>query len=224
MGLTRLAGFGAFGFVVIILGLNAVLESTKPPAGDAQTADVARYFAEHTDLVRTGVALAAVAWVFISVFAAGVLAHQRDAWAAVGMIGIAMQNVLFAGVSAARLALTAGGDPATLWQLHNALWVTNSVGLVLTLTGFSLGGLRSATLRPWHAGLGLTSAALLLVAAIAGVYTVDGGGPGGLSVVGLIGWLLWAAWLAIFGVVLVRAKQSAGTAMMPNLSRAAVTR
>ncbi len=202
MGLTRLAGFGAFGFVVIILGLNAVLESTKPPAGDAQTADVARYFAEHTDLVRTGVALAAVAWVFISVFAAGVLAHQRDAWAAVGMIGIAMQNVLFAGVSAARLALTAGGDPATLWQLHNALWVTNSVGL----------------------GLGLTSAALLLVAAIAGVYTVDGGGPGGLSVVGLIGWLLWAAWLAIFGVVLVRAKQSAGTAMMPNLSRAAVTR
>jgi hypothetical protein len=149
MGFTRLAGFAAFGFVAIVLSLNAVLESTKPPGGDAAAAEVARYFTEHADLVRTGVLLAAIAWLCITVFAAGALARQPgEPWAMVGLAGVVIQTVLFAAVCATRLALTgpAGGDASTsvLWHLHNTLWVTNSVGLVLTLTGFSLGGLRSA--------------------------------------------------------------------------------
>ena len=216
MGFTRLAGFAAFGFAAIVLGLNAVLESTTPPAGDATAAEVAGYFTENSNLVRTGVLLAVLAWVCIAVFAAGALARQSgQAWSMVGVIGVVMQTVLFAAVSATRLALTFGApaDATTslLWHLHNTLFMTNSVGLVLTLTGFSLGGLRSATLRPWHGAVGLTSAALLLAGTVLGVYTADGGGPAGLTVIGLVGWLLWVFWLATFGVVLVRETSPATT-------------
>jgi hypothetical protein len=128
-------------------------------------------------------------------------------------------------VSATRIALTfdvpADGTTSLLWHLHNTLFVTNPVGLALTLTGFSLGGLRSATLRPWHVTLGLTSAGLLIVGTIIGVYTADGGGPAGLSAVGLIGWLLWLVWMSTFGLVLLRTRSTSPimTGHIPAVAR-----
>lgn len=60
-----------------------------------------------------------------------------------------------------RLAGPATGDATTggLWHLHNAFFTVNNMALVVILTGFSVGGPRTTTLRPWHASLGLVSAA-----------------------------------------------------------------
>lgn len=209
MGFSRLAGVGALGFVTIVLGTNIVLEAGDPPDRGASPAEVAAFFTEHAGAVRYGAALAGLAWVLIAVFAAG--AFQRiapverergEAWSAVGVIGVAMLTVMFSAVIATRLALVA--DPGLgLWQLHNAFFIVNNVSLVVTLVGFSVGGLRTATIRPWHATLGLISATMIATAVVIGSVTATGG-PGGLSLIGFAGWLLWLVWLGTFGVVLLR--------------------
>jgi hypothetical protein len=211
MGFNRAAGLGALGFVAIVLGVNVVLEAGSPPDAGASSTDVAAYFSTNAATVQTGSAFAALAWLLIAIFGAGAYARiapsereRSEAWSMVGVIGIAMLNVMFGAVTATRIALAAG-DPATttLWHLHNAFFTVNNVSLVVTLVGFSVGGVRTALLRPWHAALGLVSAALIFVSTVLGAFTA-GGGPAGLSLVGFIGWLLWLAWLGTFGVLLIR--------------------
>lgn len=172
---------------------------------------MAAYFVANAATVQTGSALAALAWLLIAIFGAGAYAaigpaerERGEAWSTVGVIGIAMLNVMFGAVTATRIALAAG-DPstATLWHLHNAFFTVNNVSLVVTLVGFSVGGARTALLRPWHAALGLVSAALIFGSTVLGAFT-PGGGPAGVSLVGFAGWLLWLAWLGTFGVLLMR--------------------
>jgi hypothetical protein len=211
----RVAGFGALGFVAVVLGVTIALEAGGPPRGDAPPAEVAAYFAEHTTAVQFGIALAGLAWVLITLFGAGAAVRigraERgggEAWSMAGLVGIAMLTVMFSAVTAVRLALTSG-DPATgtLWHLHNAFFTVNNVSLVVVLTAFSVGGLRTAVLRPWHASLGLISAGLIAIGNVVGSFNA-GGGPAGLSLAGFAGWLLWLAWLGTFGVVLLRTKAS----------------
>jgi hypothetical protein len=207
----RLAGAGAFGFVALALGINVALESGSPPHGDAAAAEVAGYFAEHATAVEYGIALTGLAWIGLALFAAGAFVLigriERDSgegWSVVGVIGMAMVLSTFCAVVGLRLALTSG-DPATetLWHLHNALFSIHSVSNMLVLIGFSVGGIRTATIRPWHGWLGLTSAGLMAIGVVVGSFNA-GAGPAGLSLVGLAGWLLWLAWIATFGLVLLR--------------------
>lgn len=220
MALNRLAGVSALGFVAIVLSTNAVLAAGHPPAGDTAIADVTAYFSGHATEVRVDTAFAALAWVMICVFAAGAVAAmwpleraRAEAWSIFGLVGVVMQTVLAIIWAALRLALTttsSGGSPSdaavtALWQLHNAAFALSSITLAIVLTGFSIGGARTAILRSWQVVLGLTSAVLLTAGMVISIFS-GAGGPAGLSLIGLVGWLLWLVWLAGFGVVLLRAE------------------
>jgi hypothetical protein len=208
-----LAGFGAFGFVALAAGINAALESGSPPHGDAPAAEVAAYFAENTTAIEYGIALTGLAWIGLALFAAGAFVligrierERGEGWSVVGIIGMAMVLSMFCAVVGVRLALTSG-DPATetLWHLHNAFFAIHTVSNILVLVGFSVGGLRTATIRPWHGWLGVLSAGLISIGVAVGSFNA-GAGPAGLSLFGLVGWLLWLVWIATFGVVLLRAR------------------
>ena len=211
MSFVRLAGAAGVMFAAIVLVINVALAAAKWPLdGDATPGEVARYFADHTGLLGLDVSLALVNVLLIAVFGAGVFAvvwpreRQRDeAWSVVGVIGVAVMTALFSAVVAARAALLGGHDPAGgLFDLHNALFTAVGIGLALILIGFSVGGLRTATIRRWHGVLGLISGGLLTVSAMLTPVR----SPGGLAIIGAVGFLGWLVWLPTYGVVLMRAR------------------
>ncbi len=212
MSFTRLAGLAGLSFVIVVASINLVLGAEGWPL-DAGTApvEVARYFADHGGVIGLDISVSLLNAVLIAIFGAGAFATiwrvERDrgeAWSVVGLIGVAVMTGLFTAVVAARAALTAGHDPGGgIWDLHNALFTAVGIGLGIILVGFSIGGVRTATLRPWHAILGVVSAILLAVSAMLTPVTVDGGSAG-LAAIGLAGFVGWLVWLASFGVVLLR--------------------
>lgn len=211
MTFTRLAGAAALAFVPTVLTATAVLQSSGLPAVDAGPEEVTAFFAGHTTQVAIASALAPLAWLLLTVFGAGAVVRlwpveqvRGEAWSLVGLTGLVMQNVLFAGSVAAQVALLAGPPTSSgLWQLHNALFDLNGIALAIALLGFSIGGLRTSTLRTWHGAVGLLAAALQLASSMLTPIALSGG-PAGLAVVGLVGFLLWLVWLTTFGVVLLR--------------------
>ncbi|AVT36765.1 DUF4386 family protein [Plantactinospora sp. BB1] len=223
MRFTRLAGLSGIGFVLLLLGGNLALVSAGfPTPSDAVGFDeIARLHAGASDALRLTSALLPTAWLLATIFAAGVFAalwrHDRirgDGWAVVGLAGILMQCVAFAGVGAARLAVatTATHDPGTasqdlgavagLWGLHNALFGFNQIFLATALLGLSVSGRRAGLVSRWHAAVGLLGAALLFLAATTSPYGADGANP--LALFGLVGWLLWLVWIVGYSVVLIR--------------------
>jgi hypothetical protein len=214
MRFTRLAGWAAVVFAAIVVVINIALSAARWPLDAGTTpSEVAKYFADHSTLLGLDVSLALINVVLMAVFGAGAFAviwpRERDsgeAWSVVGVVGVAVMTGLFTAVVATRAALKAGHDTTGgLFDLHNALFGTVGIGLATILVGFSVGGLRTATIRRWHATLGVVSGALLTVSAALTPVTVDGG-PAGLAAVGLVGFVGWLIWLPTFGVVLVRAK------------------
>ncbi|GAA4978245.1 hypothetical protein [Kineococcus glutinatus] len=124
-----------------------------------------------------------------------------------GLAGLLAQNATFAGVVATRIALASldGVQEAVvagLWALHDALFALNGAFLATALVGLSLAGRRTGLIRPWHAALGLLSAALLFTSGVLAPVVVDGAPTAGLA--GLLGWLLWVVWVTAYGVVLLR--------------------
>jgi hypothetical protein len=212
MSFTRLAGLAGLSFAIIVVLINVGLGATGWPL-DAGTApaEVARYFADHGGVIGLDVSISLFNVVLIAIFCAGAFAAiwrvERDrgeAWSAVGLIGVAAMTGSFVAVVAIRAALTAGHDPSGgIWDLHNALFTAVGIGLGTVLIGFSIGGVRTATIRRWHAILGLVSGILLVVSALLTPVMV-GGGPAGLAAIGLVGFVGWLVWLASFGVVLLR--------------------
>ncbi|MEQ4303241.1 hypothetical protein ABNF97_17940 [Plantactinospora sp. B6F1] len=222
MRFARLAGFSGIGFVLLLLGGNLVLLSAGfPNPSDAVGFDeIATVHAGESNALRLTSALLPTAWLLATIFAAGVFAalwrHDRarsEGWAVVGLAGILMQCVAFAGVGATRLAVaaTATHDPgavaglgtvAGLWGLHNALFGFNQIFLAAALLGLSVSGRRAGLVERWHAGVGLAGAALLFLAATASPYGADGVNP--LALFGLVGWLLWLLWIVAYSVRLLR--------------------
>lgn len=205
MTFPRLAGLAALGFVLILVTINIVLTpSGWPLPAGAEPDEVAAYFAAHGALIDTNVALSLANSVLLAVFAAGAFAaiwpverERREAWSVVGLLGAAILATQFGVVVAIRAALSE--DPAAGgWGLHEALFSAGGVALGIVLLGFSIGGLRTATIRRWHGGLGVVSAALLIGSAALAPLVA------GLDVVGLAGFAGWVVWLSTFGIVLLR--------------------
>lgn len=207
MPFARLAGLAALGFAAIVATINILVGvSGWPLPSDAGPDEVTRYFAVHSGLIGVDVAVTLANTVLIVVFGAGAFAviwpverERGEAWSVVGLLGAAIMAAQFGVVVAIRAALTDGTGPATgVWDLHNALFSAVGVGLGTIMLGLSIGGIRTATIRRWHGGLGLVSAALLIGSAVLTPVVA------GLDAVGLAGFAGWLVWLTTFGLVLLR--------------------
>jgi len=211
MTMSRLAGAAALAFVPVAAAATGILRSAGLPATSAGPAEVAAFYAGQPISVGIASALAPLAWLLLVLFGAGAVgrlrpaeAAQGEAWSLVGLAGIVMQNVLFAGSVAAQIALLAGAPAGGgLWQLHNALFSLNGIALAIAMLGFSISGLRTGTLAGWHVTVGLVAATLQLISSALTPVSLSGG-PAGFALVGLVGFLLWLVWLVTFGVVLLR--------------------
>jgi len=214
MTFSRICGIAAIGFVAIVVVATAILQAAGLPATDAEPAVVTAFFLDQTTPIGVASALAPLAWILLALFGAGALARIRpaerlrgEAWSLVGLVGIVLNAVFFGGSVVTQIAMLSSGTANELWHLHNAFFAVNGVSLATALVGFSIGGLRTGTIRTWHAGVGLTAAALQLAQAMLTPATL-GGGPGFGAVLGLAGFVLWLIWLAAFGVVLLRESTS----------------
>jgi hypothetical protein len=204
----RVGGYAVIGFATLITGVNVVAVSAGLPLPGAELAEVGEFFGT-SDAVGLSSAFTPLAWLLATVFGASAVTalwHAERVWALTGFAGVLLQNATFAAIIATRLALTAGGDTATLWALHNGFFALNGTFLAVALVGLSVAGVRAGLIRPWHAVLGYVAAALQFASASLAFTVVDGN----LGFVGLTGWLLWVVWLVAYGVTLLRGNSPAG--------------
>ncbi|MBB4909403.1 hypothetical protein [Actinophytocola algeriensis] len=198
----RVGGYAVIGFAAVIVAANVVAVSAGLPLPGAELAEVRDFFGA-SDAVGLSSAFTPLAWLLATVFGASAVTalwHAERVWALTGFAGVLLQNATFAALIATRLALTSGGDTATLWALHNGFFALNGTFLATALVGLSVAGVRAGLIRPWHAGLGYVAAALQFASASLAFTVVDGN----LGFVGLAGWVLWVVWLVGYGVTLLR--------------------
>lgn len=210
----RVGGVAGIGFATTIVLSNVIAAPAGLPLTGADIGEVNAFFGTKTGIVGVSSALTPAAWALATLFGAGAVAalrrseHDRgEAWSLVGLAGLILQNAMFAGVIAIRLALgaTTPQDSTAnsgLWALHDALFTLNGTFLALGLVGLSIAGLRAGLVRPWHGALGLLSAALLFSSASLTPVVMAHGGP--FALLGLVGWLMWVGWIVIYGIKLIR--------------------
>jgi hypothetical protein len=204
----RVGGYAVIGFATLIVGVNVVAVSAGLPLPGATLAEVGDFFGT-SSAVGLSSALTPLAWLLATVFGASAVValwHAERVWALTGFAGVLLQNATFAAIIATRLALTSGGDTATLWALHNGFFALNGTFLAIALVGLSVAGVRAGLIPTWHAVLGYVAAGLQFASASLAFAVVDGH----LGFVGLAGWLLWVVWLVTYGVTLLRKKSSRG--------------
>ncbi len=217
MSFSRIGGLAAIGFAALILGTNLVLAPAGLPLLGDPIGEVTEFFDTDSDLVRGTSALTPLVWILATLFGASVVAAlwpaeraRGEAWSLVGFAGLIMQNIMFAGVTATRLALTSTtGDRSAsvgIWAMNGGFFVLNGTFLALAMIGLSVGGVRGGLIRPWHAALGFTAAALQFSSAVFLPVAFDD--PGAVNLLGLSGWLLWVVWLVGYGVTLIRRSHS----------------
>ncbi|WP_318207271.1 2-oxoglutarate/malate transporter [Streptomyces sp. SJL17-1] len=216
---TRIGGLAAVGFAVAITLSNVIMVPAGLPTTGAEIGEVTEFFSTQGVAVSIGSALTPAAWILATLFGAGALVASRraerdlgEAWSLLGLVGLALQNVTFAGVVATRLALTStaphdSSATAGLWALHDAVFTLNGTFLALALVGLSVGGLRTGLIRPWHGTLGLLAAALQFASATLAHWVIDHGGA--LGLIGLADWLVWVVWIVAYGITLIRQKPGA---------------
>jgi hypothetical protein len=224
MAFARVCGLAAIGFAVLIVSNVAILAPAGMPVVGAEPAEVRAFFSAKGGVIDLASVFVPVTWVLLTLFGAGAVVALRpserdrgEAWSLVGFAGLVLQNAVFAAIAAIRLALaaTTTHDPAGtsgLWAMHDALFTLNGTFLALAIVGLSTAGRRSSLIRPWHARLGLLSAALLGTSATLTPLVIDHTGP--LGLIGLTGWLMWVAWIATYGLVLIR-RPPAGNRHLP---------
>jgi len=222
MAFTRICGFAAIGFAVLLLANAAILVLGGLPVVGAEPAEVRAFFSEKGGIVDLASVSLPLIWVLLTLFGAGAVVMLRpserdsgEAWSLVGFAGLVLQNATFVVIAAIRLALATTQDPAGtagLWAMHDALFTLNGTSLALALVGLSTAGRRCGLIRPWHARLGLLSAALLGTSATLTPLVIDHTGP--LGLIALAGWLMWVVWIAAYGLVLIR-RPPAGNHHLP---------
>jgi hypothetical protein len=215
MSFTVLAGLGGIGFVLVGIAINVVyVRSRLPlPTSGKSLDEITDAFASVGDALKRPSVLAPATWLFLTVFAAGLLAvlwqggPEARAWALVGFAGVLMQNVTFTVVEALRFGMASAAvhdrlPAAGLWGLSNVLFGFNQLFLAMALLGFTIAGADVGLVPAWQTWLGHISAALLFLSASASPYNVDG--TNRIAVVGLIGWLGWVTWIIAYGIALLR--------------------
>jgi hypothetical protein len=132
MSFTGLAGLGGIGFVLVGIAINIVYVRARLPlpVSGRSLDEVTDDFATVGDALKRPSVLAPATWLFLTLFAAGLLAVLwRDgpgtgAWALVGFAGVLMQNVTFTCVEALRFGMASAAvrdrvSVAELWGLGN---------------------------------------------------------------------------------------------------------
>ncbi|MEV6558380.1 hypothetical protein AB0M22_21895 [Nocardia sp. NPDC051756] len=210
----RIGGLAALGFAVGIVGANLILQPAGLPVVGADIGEVDTFFTAKSGPAGFAAGFMPFAWVCAIVFGAAAVAviwprerAEGSAWSLVGLAGLLLQNAIFVGVGAVRLALSATSDhtpagTAGLWAFHNALFSLNGAFLATALVGLSIGGLRTGLIRRWHAIIGLVAAAGQFVAATITPLIIDHANP--LALISLVSWLLWVVWIVTYGVTLLR--------------------
>ncbi len=216
MSYSRIAGLSGLLFVVLVGAFNIAFGISSPPDNDATAQEIASYFTANGSLMTFVSVLAPLIWVALLLFGSGVFARIRasdttkgEAWAYVGLLGIVMQNAIFATVIATDVAFNVGaeslaansGVTEALWRFQRAIFVLNGASLALALTGFSIAALRASFIPKWHGYIGLVGAAVLLVSAATVTWAVEGTGA---AFIGLPGFLLWVVWILAMAIRLVR--------------------
>lgn len=208
------AGAGGLGFVLVGLVVNVIYVRARlplPVAGkslEPATDD----FANVGDALKKPSIVVPAAWLFLTVFAAGLLSAlwqpdtEQRMWALVGFGGVLMQNATFSVLEALRFGLAAAarrdrGSMAGLWSFSNVLFGFNQVFLAAALLGFTAAGTGAEFIPVWLTILGYVSAALLFTAAALSPY--NAGGTSRFGPVGLVGWLGWITWIASHSVILI---------------------
>ncbi|GAA1565785.1 hypothetical protein GCM10009804_23060 [Kribbella hippodromi] len=213
MTFSRIGGWAAIGFAVLLAGTNLILAPSGLPLIGDPANEAADYFGAHAGLIGISGTLAVAAWLLAVLFGAAVVAVVRssertrgEAWAVVGLAGLVLQNATFTVFTATRLALTATDGTATeaLWALNEALFAFNGTYLATAMLGLSLAGLRSGLIRPIHTTLGLVAGALQLLGAL--LLPLVFNDPGAVDLIGLAGWMLWVVWIFWYGIVLIRTR------------------
>jgi hypothetical protein len=215
MSFTGLAGLGGIGFVLVGIAINIVYVRARLPLpmSGRSLDEVTDDFATVGDALKRPSVLAPATWLFLTLFAAGLLAvlwrdgSETGTWALVGFAGVLMQNVTFTCVEALRFGMASAAvhdrvSVAGLWGLGNVLFGFNQLFLAMALLGFTVAGAGAGLVPAWHAWLGYASAALLFLSSSASPYNVDG--TNRIALVGLIGWLGWVTWIVSYSIVLLR--------------------
>jgi hypothetical protein len=175
---TKPNGTSVLAFAALIVGANVIALSDGLPLPGADMADVGAFFGSSPAAALSS-AFVPLAWLAVTVFGASAVAalwHVERMWALVGFAGVLLQNATFAAIIATRLALTSVVDDA-LWALHNGFFALNGTFLAMAMIGFSVAGVRAGLIRPWHAYLGYTAAALQFASATLAFAVVDGAQP-----------------------------------------------
>jgi len=212
MQFQRVAGWAGLGFATSVIIANLVTAVTgQPPGVGAGPDEVTAFFAEHGDAARVSSGIAPIAWMFLSVFAAGMFARlwkleqpRGEAWSLVGLVGAGLLIAFFGTVISSQIALVDGAG-ADLWSLHNATFGVNAVGISIAVTGFSMAGLRTGVLRPWHAYVGLASGLLSLAGAATAPWSATDAATA-LSGLGFAGFGLWILWVVTSALRLLRTR------------------
>ena len=225
MSYSRIAGLAGILFVVAVVAVNVAVGSSSPPENDATPAEIASYYTVNGGLMTLVSVIAPVVWVCLLVFGSGVFVKVRarestkgEAWAYIGLLGIVMQNAIFATVIATEVALNASVDALAanagltevVWRFQRAMFTLNGTSLALALTGLSIAALRSSFIPKWHACVGLVGAAFLFVSAATVMPALEGTF---FAFVGLPGFVLWLVWILAMGIRLVREPVASGAAV-----------
>jgi hypothetical protein len=211
---TRLAGFGAITFVVVVIIQNLIRGASAPQNG-AATADVVRYYTDHRGLTVLLSATFVIGGLALAAFLGGAMRRlvtgPGRGWAYTGFAGAIGIMVLFASEVATDGALSVLGGRAkpsasaidALWALHNSLFTVLFLAIGIALVGLGRAGV-AAGITPrafkWIAPTGL---ALLALASAAGPLIAAGQAMPMFGLGGL-GFLAWLAYLATTGSRLIR--------------------
>ncbi|NBE93934.1 hypothetical protein FE391_08250 [Nonomuraea sp. KC401] len=215
MTLIGLAGVAGIAFVLLAIVINVLyVRAGLPQPTSGQSLDaITDALAGVGKRINAPSVFAPVAWLFTTLFAAGLLAALwrgdqpgSNAWALAGLAGVLMQNATFMVVESLRFGMVAAarhhrGSVAGLWAFCTVLFGFNQVFLAIAVLGFTAAGVSLAFIPAWHAWLGWVSAALLFVSSMAAPYNADG--TNRIAVTGLLGWLGWASWIVAYSIALL---------------------
>lgn len=204
----RYAALG--GFLFVILGLVGAFLPGAPPATDASTADITKFFNDHTTAIEIaqfigGLSVIALAWWFGSLFRRMRAAEGGNPrLSIVAILGLAFGGtmVLISGaiLSAAAMRIGEIGDGShVLFTMASVILATSPFGVIAFLSAVCALNLRTEMFPKWTSWLGYVAAVLFLVGSIGSA--TDGAA---VNTMGLIGFLVWSVWIVVLSTMMWR--------------------
>ena len=194
---------GSFGLVFVLALAASLATAEGAPGPDTSGYAVELYVVHHYHSLQVSVALAAVAVLFLALFAGGVASHLRraddatgDPWAPVFVVGAAGAAVLLIAAVAAQGAYQemshSGSIPEqvqALFRLSNGLLAASGLFIAVLLAAAGTSGVLNGAIPAPLSWLGLFTALVGLVSA-GGLGTTRNA----FGTLGLVTLILFEAW------------------------------